>query len=221
VIGVILSGALNDGTAGLRAVKRCGGISVVQEPSDASVPDMPQSAMRHVDVDYVAPVGALGELLTRLVREPAGDTPAIPLEIRLETALAAQELSGMDVEDRLGTPSRFTCPECRGTLWEIDDGTLLRYRCHVGHAFTAETMLEAQSSGVEEMLWRLMRAHQERAALARRMAEQGQRQNRKALAEELQRRARGYDEDAQVVEGLLRDYMAANGSRDPEEDTLP
>jgi two-component system chemotaxis response regulator CheB len=218
VIGVVLSGGLNDGTAGLRAIKRCGGIAVVQQPSDAAFPDMPLSALQHAVIDHVAPARALGGLLTRLSRQPAGETPPIPLEIRLETAIAAQELSGMETENQLGKLSRFTCPECHGMLWEIDESSLLRYRCHVGHAFTAAAMLHAQTTSAEEMLWSLMRVHQERAALARRMAQEERERFREAAAEEFQQRARGYDEDAAIVRGLLRDHMAMIETSDPGQD---
>jgi two-component system, chemotaxis family, protein-glutamate methylesterase/glutaminase len=218
VIGVVLSGGLNDGTAGLRAIKRCGGIAVVQDPRDAAFPDMPLSALQNVEIDHVAPARALGGLLIRLTREIAGETPLIPLEIRLETAIAAQELSGMDTENQLGKLSRFTCPECHGMLWEIEEGSLLRYRCHVGHAFTAAAMLHAHTASAEEMLWSLMRVHQERAALARRMAEEERARFRHAAAEELQQRARGYDEDAEIVRGLLRDHMATIETSDPGQD---
>jgi two-component system chemotaxis response regulator CheB len=204
VIGVILSGALNDGSAGLRAIKQCGGLAVVQHPADAACPDMPVNAMRHVEVDHVVPAADIGPLLTRLAREPAGPTPPIPFRIRLEAEIAAQELSGMAVDDQLGTPSRFTCPECHGAIWEIDDGSLLRYRCHVGHAFTAETMLAAQATQAEELLWSLMRAHQERSALARRLAEREQARSRPELARMYMARVRGYDEDAEVLRDLLR-----------------
>ena len=217
VIGVVLSGGLNDGTAGLRAIKRCGGMAIVQDPRDAAFPDMPLSALLNVEIDHVAPARALGGLLTRC-REIAGETPPIPLEIRLETAIAAQELSGMETENQLGKLSRFTCPECHGMLWEIDEGSLLRYRCHVGHAFTAAAMLHAQTTSAEEMLWSLMRVHQERAALARRMAEEEQAQFRQTSAEEFQQRARGYDEDAAIVRGLLRDHMAMIETSDPGQD---
>jgi two-component system, chemotaxis family, protein-glutamate methylesterase/glutaminase len=218
VIGVVLSGSLNDGTAGLQAVKRGGGLAVVQHPSDAAVPDMPLSAVAHVKIDHVAPAAALGRLLARLVREPAGETPPIPVEIKLEAAIAAQELPGMETNEKLGKVSGFTCPECRGSLWEIDDGSLLRYRCHVGHAFTADTVLQAQTVQAEEMLWSLMRAHQERAALARRMAQQKRQQSRGALAEELLQRARGYDEDAEIIRRLLRSHMAATATSEEEKD---
>ncbi|HEY6432564.1 MAG TPA: hypothetical protein VIZ17_11330 [Acetobacteraceae bacterium] len=121
------------------------------------MPDMPRSAQRHVNIDYSVRVGALGGLLVRLVHEPAGETPEIPDRIKLETAIAAQELAGMASNDQLGSPSRFACPECHGTLWEVTDGGLLRYRCHVGHALTGEAMLAAQAKQSEEMLWSLMR----------------------------------------------------------------
>jgi len=218
VIGVVLSGALNDGTAGLLAIKRCGGMAVVQQPDDAADPSMPLSALAHVDIDHVAPTAALGGLLARLTRERAGETPLIPLETRLETAIAAQELPGMETDEQLGEVSRFTCPECGGALWEIDDSSLLRYRCHVGHAFTADAVLHAQTNRAEEMLWTLMRSHQERAALARRMAQQERLLSRDALAEDLLERARGYDEDAEVIRRLLRDHTGVVGTWNREQD---
>lgn len=200
VIGVILSGALNDGTAGLRAIKRSGGIAVVQDPAEAAVPDMPASALQHVDIDYRCPVAEIGGLLARLAAEPAGETPDIPVEIKLEAAIAAMELSGMQAEDQLGRSSTFTCPECHGTLWEIADGDLVRYRCHVGHAYTADTMLEAQAENIEAMLWDLLRSHRERAVLAQRLAAK---QGSGRLAAQMNERAQGYEEDAELVERLI------------------
>lgn len=130
------------------------------------------------------------------------------MEIKLEAAIAAQELAGMATQEKLGTLSRFTCPECQGTLWEIDDGALVRYRCHVGHAYTGAAMLTAQAQKAEEMLWSLMRSHQERAELARRLAEHERAENRVEVADLLEQRAQGYDEDAKVIQGLLGDRAA-------------
>lgn len=199
VIGVVLTGALNDGTAGLRAIKRCGGIAIVQDPDDAAVPDMPLSALRHVAVDYQVSVAAMGELLLKLTAEAAGETPTIPADIRLEAAIAAQEPASMQKDNQLGEPSEFTCPECHGTLWEINDGNVLRYRCHVGHAHTAEVVLDAKDDEGENTLWAVLRSHQERAALARRMARRAQGK----LAAELQKRAEDYDEDAALVRHII------------------
>lgn len=204
VIGVVLSGALSDGTAGLRAIKRCGGLAVVQDPDDALVPDMPLNALRHVEVDHVMPVAAMGPLLSSLARQRAAPKPEVPLDIRLEAAIAAQELTDMRVDDMLGKPSRFTCPECHGALWEIEDGSMLRYRCHVGHAFSADAVLASQGDEIDRLLNTLLRSHQERAALARRMAEKERVDGRNNLAAQLERRAGEYDDDAALVKSLLR-----------------
>lgn len=211
VIGVVLSGALSDGTAGLRAIKRCGGLTVVQDPADALVPAMPANALRQVDVDHVVRMDGMGRLLSRLVRQPAGTTPEIPLDIRLETAIAAQELANMQVDDMLGTPSRFTCPECHGALWEIGDGSLLRFRCHVGHAFSADAVVSSQAEEIDRLLGTLLRSHQERAALVRRMAEHERRNDRRSLSDQLEGRAREYDHDVRIVKELMRSGEAGSG----------
>jgi two-component system chemotaxis response regulator CheB len=204
VIGVVLSGALNDGTAGLGAIKRCGGLAVVQNPADADVPDMPSNALRRVDIDHVAPISDMGPLLSRLAAERPGHTPEIPLDIRLESAIAALELTDMKTEDSLGTLSPFTCPECHGALWEIPDDSMLRYRCHVGHAFTAESIFSALGSEVDNMMEVLLRSHQQRAALAHRMAERERGRNRMSLAAHLEKRAQECEEDAELMRRLVQ-----------------
>jgi two-component system, chemotaxis family, protein-glutamate methylesterase/glutaminase len=211
VIGLVLSGSLSDGTAGLRAIKRCGGLALVQDPRDALVPSMPESAIRHADVDEVLPSHEIAARLSVLVRQPAPPAPEVPLEVRLEAAIAAQELADMKIDDRLGSPSRFTCPECHGALWEVEDGSLLRYRCHVGHAYTDDTMLASQTEAIDRLLGTLLRSHQERAALAQRMSDNERLQGREDLADRLSLRAVDYDRDAQLMKRLLR-----NGNDDDE-----
>lgn len=211
VIGVVLSGALADGTAGLRAIKRCGGLAVAQDPADALVSSMPRSALRHVDVDHVCRIDDMARLLAKLARQPAGPTPDIPLDIRVEAAIAAQELVDMRADDMLGTPSRFSCPECHGALWEIEDGSMLRYRCHVGHAFAADAVLASQGDEIDRLLGTLLRSHQERAALAHRMAKHERAKERQTLAENLERRARDYEHDVEIMKKLLRSGEVASG----------
>ncbi len=221
VTGVILSGALSDGTAGLRAIKAVGGLAVVQHQKDAAVPAMVKSALHYVDVDHCVPAAELGSLLSKLAAEPAGDTLPAPLDVRLEAAVAAQEHSTMKDEDRLGQLSVFTCPECQGPLWEIEDGEMLRYRCHTGHAFTADAMMEAQAEEVDQKLWSLLRAHQQRSAFVHRMAEQEKGMNRSKLAARLRERAAEHQADADVIERILesrRVAVADNGAIDEEED---
>ncbi|AZO12068.1 MULTISPECIES: chemotaxis protein CheB [unclassified Mesorhizobium] len=203
VVGVLLSGALSDGTAGLRAIKAVGGLAVVQHPKDALVPAMVENALHYAEIDHCLPAAELGGLLGQLASEPAGETFAAPPGVRLEAAIAAQEHSTMKDEDRLGELSVFTCPECHGPLWEIEDGDMLRYRCHTGHAFTADAVMEAQAIEADEILWSLLRAHQQRAAFARRMAERERTRDRSALAREFGQRAREYEADAAVIERIL------------------
>ncbi|OHV86497.1 chemotaxis protein CheB [Mesorhizobium sp. ORS 3428] len=203
VIGVLLSGSLSDGTAGLRAVKAVGGVAVVQHPRDTLVPAMVESALHYVEIDHCVPAAELGSLLAKLAAEPAGKTLPAPPAVRLEAAVAAQEHSTMKNEDRLGELSVFTCPECHGPLWEIEDGDMLRYRCHTGHAFTADAVMEAQAIEADEILWSLLRSHQQRAEFARRMAEREKTQHRSQLASEFGRRAKEYEADAALIERIL------------------
>src|SRR5262249_31509251 len=155
-----------------------------------------RSALRHVDVDYVRPATEIAPLLRRLMQDPAGPDTEVPFDIKLEAAVAAQELAHMRVDDALGGPSPFACPECRKALWKTEDGAMLRYRCHLGHAFTADAVLATQGKEVEKLLGTLQRSHQKRAALARRMAEVERARRSHCLANHLERRAGEYEEDA-------------------------
>jgi len=216
VVGVVLSGALNDGTAGLRAIKRCGGIALVQHPADAAVPSMPLSALHHVEVDECVPIGAMGEAIARYVMAAAGPKLEIPPEICLEAAIAAQEMS--TEERKVGKLSPFSCPECGGSLWEVADGNLLRYRCHIGHAYTADAMLAAEKERTDQLLARLLRTHRDRAELVRRMARQERLRQNADLAQALLTRANEYEENAQVIQTLLRGRAdtATDGAADSE-----
>ena len=142
VIGLVCTGALDDGTSGLQAIKARGGITVVQDPAEAVYPSMPLSAIRNVAVDYVLPLAEIGPLLARLVAEPAPDEAGFPAprDMAVEIQLAEGDMDPINAQTIPGTPSVFACPECHGTLFEVQDGELLRFRCRVGHAFSAESM---------------------------------------------------------------------------------
>jgi two-component system, chemotaxis family, protein-glutamate methylesterase/glutaminase len=202
-IGVLLSGGLNDGSSGLAAIKACGGIVIVQDPSDAEVPSMPESALRAVDADHCVPAAEVASLLAKLVQHSPGSTPPMASALQLEVAIAAHEAASMEIDEKLGRKSPFSCPDCDGVLWQIDDDRLLRFRCHVGHAVTAEALLDAKAGSVDSTLWRLLRVHEERAALARKMATQALAARQEALALSLKVRAEGYEEDASLVRELL------------------
>ena len=203
VIGVLLTGLLNDGTSGLQAIKRCGGLAVVQDPSDAAYAEMPRSALRHVVVDHVLPLEEISAGLAALVHEPPPAAGEIPGEIRIEALIAAQEIRDVAHPSPSGAISPIACPECHGSLQEIVDGKLMRYRCHTGHAFTLQTLSATQAEEWERALYGAYRAQQERALVVRRMADQASREGSAQMAERLQKRAYSYDEGAELLRRLI------------------
>ena len=171
VIGVVLSGRLDDGTAGLQAIKACGGLAVVQDPADAEAPDMPASASAHVAVDHYVTRATLADTLMRLAGEPVGiPRVAAPSELVHEFQLSLGEGDAMEQLDAIGRPSKITCPDCKGVLWEISNSHPTRYRCHTGHAYTQRTLDHTQGTRTDEALWSALRALQEREALLSSMA---------------------------------------------------
>jgi two-component system, chemotaxis family, protein-glutamate methylesterase/glutaminase len=169
VVGIILTGLLDDGTAGLIAVKRCGGVTIVQDPKDASYPAMPQSALNNAPVDHCVPVSEMGALLETLTRQPPGKKAPIPHDITVEAEIAERVLSDIVEVNSLGRQVPYNCPDCGGVLWQMKQGKLLRYRCHVGHSFTADTLLSLQTEKIEETLWVALRMFEERKNLLKNM----------------------------------------------------
>jgi two-component system chemotaxis response regulator CheB len=158
-IAIVLSGRLNDGTAGLFDIKRLGGIAIVQTPHEAEAPDMPQSALDNVPVDYCLPVAEMPRLLNRLVKEPIQER--IP---------SSRGVRAMDQEQQLGQPTAQTCPECGGAMREESVGKLTRFRCHIGHVMTAEVLAATQLDELENSISAVLRTLNERAALCRDLA---------------------------------------------------
>jgi two-component system, chemotaxis family, protein-glutamate methylesterase/glutaminase len=193
-IGIVLSGALDDGTAGLWAIKLRGGTAIVQDPEDAMHRSMPLSALDNVDVDYKLPVREMGALLDRITREPAAPERVIPGEERdkMEAELKIAREADSRVENILqyGQLSPFTCPECHGVLSAFREGKLVRYRCHTGHALSAATLLESNTEQVEQRLMDAMRALDEIVMLLNQLGAQYASQGNTAAAEQCFNRAR-------------------------------
>jgi two-component system, chemotaxis family, protein-glutamate methylesterase/glutaminase len=171
VVGVVLTGLLDDGAAGLQAIKRCGGTCVVQDPDDAQWPDMPRRALERDNVDHVATLAEMPALLDRLSREPAGPKLPVPRSLEIEGRIAAQELGTAEVPT-LGQPSALSCPVCGGVLNEVLEEGNARFRCQTGHAFTSEGLVVAQGEALERALESAARTHRDRLTLCRRMEEQ-------------------------------------------------
>lgn len=174
VIGVVLTGMLHDGTAGLEFIKRCGGIAIVQDPRDAEYSSMPESALRNVAVDYVTPLDQMGALLHQLVHQTPPDSTTIPEDLKLEAAIAERVMGSTEDVEKLGTPVPLTCPSCGGSLWEVRHGKVQRFRCHTGHTFTAEALLKSSQDLLEETLWVALRMMEERKNLLVSMAVRGE-----------------------------------------------
>ena len=169
VVGVILSGLLDDGTAGLQAIKECGGVAVAQDPKDAQYADMPISAIENVEVDHVVPLADMGALLARLVEMPAPEA-SIPEHLKREVEIS-QGLTRTDMEENImGTLVPMVCPECGGALTGLPSGKGMRYRCHEGHAFGQLHLVDAQYDKMESALWSAVRIMEEQANMLKRMA---------------------------------------------------
>jgi two-component system, chemotaxis family, protein-glutamate methylesterase/glutaminase len=170
VIGVLLTGYLDDGTAGLAAIQACGGTCVVQDPKDAAYPDMPQNALNQVKVDHCLPLAEMGALLSTLVLRRPGKDVTCPKDIAIEARIAERVLSDLRSVEALGHQVPFNCPGCGGVLWKVRKGKSLRYRCHTGHAYTAPVLLAQQTAKIEETLWVALRMFEERRNLLMTMA---------------------------------------------------
>jgi two-component system chemotaxis response regulator CheB len=209
VIGVILSGGLDDGVAGLRGIKMCGGTAVVQEPLDAVADSMPRQALRFVSVDHVAAARDIGKLLADLVntegRSRSEGDPIMIESLKAELkaskgALLANELTA------LGDHTLFTCPECHGTLVRLRDRGPMRFRCHTGHAFTAQSLVAELQGATEEALWNTIRSLEESAMVFSHLADHAENEGD---ARDLTGRANQAHQDAREVRRLASTQTGA------------
>jgi two-component system, chemotaxis family, protein-glutamate methylesterase/glutaminase len=219
VVGVVLSGTRDDGTAGLRVIRGRGGVAIVQHPAEALFPGMPQSAVAGDHPDWVVPVGEIGPLLAELAHQHLPDEggAAMPDDLDAELQWAHPDLAWPALADPpLGSPSGFTCPECHGALWEIDDAGLPRYRCRVGHGFSADSLITTQRDDVEAALWTAYRALEERAALFRRLAERATGRHADITAGHFRADAADVTRQAEMLRALLWSRQAQGAPKAAE-----
>lgn len=203
-IGVVLSGMLNDGASGLEAIKRCGGIALVQAPREARASDMPLAALEATSVDLSADARHLAEAIRRHVAEDASGPGLVPKDIQLEIEIAAGRRTGAGEIGQIAKPVGLTCPDCGGVLSEVN-GTPLRYRCQVGHAHTSKTLLREQEGQVDEAMRIALRIIEERAELVARMGRDATQLGRTSTADMYQRRAVEYRAYADTIrQAVLR-----------------
>jgi len=218
VIGVVLSGALDDGTAGLWAIKDGGGVAIVQDPATAQCRSMPESAMQLVDVDEVLPLDTIGPAIGRHAGRLRAAAPA-PASLRpsvaIETAIAREGNGLRNGVLQLGLPSTYSCPDCHRALVQIREGPIVRFRCHSGHAYSRDTLLVEINAGIDRGIWDAVRAVEERGLLLRDMAAAAERAGNGRGVQRWTEQARDADERAASLRALLLDHQFYG--RDAEE----
>ena len=225
VIGVVLTGYLDDGTSGLWSVQRMGGLTVVQDPRDAEQPSMPTNALEFVAADYVVPLAQLGPLLVRLTAEPAPAKPKLPADhldlLKIELTIAKQgggfELGIIDK----GKLTPLTCPDCHGALTQLIEGKLIRYRCHTGHAYTVSSLLSEVTESVESMLYQSMRGLEETKMILQNLGAQFSANKQPEVAALFLRKADETGRQARVVHASILKQEALSGDLQFEKNKLP
>ncbi|HSV10734.1 MAG TPA: chemotaxis protein CheB [Hanamia sp.] len=203
VIGVVLTGALDDGASGLWTIKRFGGKALVQQPDEAAFPEMPLNVLQYVDVDYILPVANIGMMMETLTNEKASPVPYISkeekellkMEVTISTRDNAFELGIMNK----GEFTPLTCPECHGALVRLKEGKLTRFRCHTGHAFTASALLAGITQSSEETLWQAMRAMEEGTILIQHIAKEFEESGENKAAKIFQQKAKDLAQKARII----------------------
>jgi len=214
VVGVVLTGWLDDGTAGLHAVKERGGTTVVQHPDDALAPSMPLNAIKHVEVDHILPLKEIAPLLVRLAGAPAAEEGEYPVSdmLEAEVRIAMEDKATETGLLKWGEPSLYACPECHGVLLQLAERSHVRFRCHTGHAYSAESLMTEMAEKTEESLWSAIRSIEENVMLMRRLAEHhaGHEQGEDAAA--LLRKAGDLQEGAELVRQVVMSHRRRNGN---------
>lgn len=213
--GIILTGMLDDGTAGLQAIKACGGMTIVQDPDEAEYDSMPKSAIANVEVDRVVFLPDIAELLVERVKQTPAIVKEIPPDLLLEAPITLKAITDPSDMQQIGKPVAHSCPSCGGPLWQLgnnDDNnkvddhqdSLLRYRCHVGHAFTGRTLIEEQNEATEKALWIALRTLEERGRLLKSMSARYAQAGSDVLAKTHHERAIEALESSASIRNLIR-----------------
>jgi two-component system, chemotaxis family, protein-glutamate methylesterase/glutaminase len=163
-IGIVLTGLLNDGVNGLKAIQRCGGTTMVQDPDEAAFPDMPMNVLEQMEVDHNVRIAAMNDIIQQVIQR---DIPAVtpPESLQLEAQISEKTAIGSGIVSKLGPQTALACPDCGGSLWEVRDENVTHYRCHIGHSYSEKDLLLKQSESLESALWIAVRITEEKRNL--------------------------------------------------------
>jgi two-component system, chemotaxis family, protein-glutamate methylesterase/glutaminase len=171
-IGVVMSGTLDDGAAGLASIAERGGVGVVQDPEQALYDGMPRAALAAVPDAFVSSGAKLAHLIATLCEETVGTAlPPVDRVLQMETDIPHLDEQSLADSDRPGRPAAMTCPDCNGAMFVLEESNVVRYRCRVGHAWSPESLLMEQLEAAEGALWAAIRTLEEKAALHRNLSE--------------------------------------------------
>lgn len=171
VIGIVLTGYLNDGTSGMWAIKRSGGYCIVQDPNQAEYPDMPLSVLGTMEVDYCVPLDKMGETIRLIIQNAEPKINTVPEEVLREAEIAEKVVTSMDMLGKVGPHSMYACPDCGGGLHYVENDAIVRYRCHIGHSYSESDLIIRQSESLEATLWVALRMMEERRSLLARISD--------------------------------------------------
>jgi len=209
VIGVILSGYLDDGTSGLWTVKHFGGVAVVQDPNDSVFPSMPENAIREVEVDHVVPIDQMGKLIARLASEEI-DVSEVEMEnerqVETEIKIAREDSAFESGVMKLGELSPYTCPDCHGVMMKLKDGKRMRFRCHTGHAYSADSLLASVTEIIEESMWDTIRGIEESIMLLNQLGEHFSEEGNSTMAMLYFQKAREAEDRTQIIRQAIMQH---------------
>jgi two-component system, chemotaxis family, protein-glutamate methylesterase/glutaminase len=204
VTGIILSGMLDDGTSGMSAIKRCGGICIVQDPSDAEFSDMPQSVINQIEVDYKIKLGEIASLLHELLAEPVSGNVPVPEELKIEAEITENMMTSINQMNEIGEKSDFSCPDCGGSLYAVKNDPSHRYRCHTGHVYTENLLYELKGNNLEESVWVSVRILEEKRNILKLMAVHSDDEGRPGVAAEQRKQAEEIEKHIEGMKLLLQ-----------------
>lgn len=204
VIGIILTGFLNDGTAGMWAIKQSGGYCIVQDPNEAQYPDMPLAVLESMEVDETARLKDIGDLiLLRTLKAGELKEKEVPENVIMESTLSEKSATGIEKVEPLGEKSLYACPDCGGGLWKIQNGNLSHYRCHIGHAYSEDDLVLRQAETIENTIWVAVRMMEERKTMLAKMARQNDEKGLKSLSSQYRKHADDLEEHIAKMKQLL------------------
>jgi two-component system chemotaxis response regulator CheB len=204
VIGIVLTGFLNDGTSGMSAIKRSGGYCIVQDPNQAEYPDMPLSVLESMEVDFCVPLNKMGATIKGILEKELPEQNTVPAEVVKEAEIAAKVVTSIDNVAKLSTShSVYACPDCGGGLWNLEDDAIKRYRCHIGHSYTEKDLLVKQGESLEATLWIALRMMEERRSLLMKLSEDDTGKGLSRLALSHKQRAMDLEKHIQKLKEVL------------------